>query len=191
MAEYFGISGTNGAGKDEIGEILKAHGFFVASATEMLAEGLKEKGWPVDREHKSKLSTEWRKQYGMSAVVDRGLELYEPVKDQYKGFAVGSLRHPGEAQKILDLGGHVIWVDADVKVRYDRVVGRVDDNKANEDRVTLEEFQAQQEREMHHHSGDNATLNIAGVKVLSDIFIENNGNDIAAFRYDVEQTLDL
>lgn len=180
----FGIAGVNGGGKDLIAEILQEEGFFVASATDMLAKGLREKGWPIDREHKAKLSTEWRKKYGMGAVVDKGLELYEPVKDEYEGFAVGSLRHPGEADRIHQLpNGLVIWVHADPEVAYSRIAGaNRGADKAAEDQVTYEEFLAQQQREMQHLSGDTATLNIAGVKERADIFLENNGNDKEAFR---------
>lgn len=192
MVEVYGISGTNGAGKDELGTVLaERYGFFVASATDMLAEGLREKGWPIDREHKAKLSAEWRRQYGMSAVVDRAYEMYLPVKDQYKGFAVGSLRHPGEAEKIHELGGLVIWLDADKHIRYERVTGNPrGGDKVAEDSVSFEEFQAQQEREMHP-IGDSATLNIAGVKALADVTILNNGNDKGEFADLVGQELGL
>jgi dephospho-CoA kinase len=191
--QYVGISGTNGAGKDTVGEVLKKHGFFVASATEMLADGLKEKGWPIDREHKAKLSTEWRRQFGMGAVVDQGLKLYEPVADQYQGFGVGSLRHPGEADRIHALpGGVVIWVDADPKIRYERVMDASRGaNKAGEDSVTYEEFLVQQEAEMHHKEGDTATLSIADVKIRADITLFNNDNDIEAFKQGVEKALGL
>lgn len=189
MYLHIGISGTNGAGKDVVGDILAEHGFFVASATDMLADGLKEKGWPIDREHKGKLSTEWRRQYGMSAVVDRALEQYQPVQSQYKGFAVGSLRHPGEADRIHDIGGIVIWVDADPEIRYKRITsGPARANKGAEDTVTFEEFLKQQEREMHP-TGDSATLNISAVKERCDVFFMNNGDDLDTFRLEVEQRL--
>lgn len=190
VMKIFGHSGTNGAGKDTIADMLaEKHNFFVASATDMLADGLREKGWPVDREHKAKLSAKWRRQYGMGAVVDKAWEAYQKVKDQYDGFIVGSLRHPGEADRIHELGGHVIWVDADPKVRYQRVTGGpARANKGAEDTVTYEEFLAQQEREMTP-VGDEATLNIAGVKEKSDIFLENNGDDIEAFKAQAEKQL--
>lgn len=189
--KIIGISGTNGAGKDEVANMLgKNHGFFVASATDMLANGLREKGWPIDRPHKAKLSTQWRRQYGMSAVVDHALELYEPAKEQSKGFVVGSLRHPGEADKIHELGGIVVWVDADPRIRYERVkVGNRGKDKKSEDSKTYEQFLLEQEAEMKH-SGDSATLNIGDVKDRADIYLLNNGNDVELFKKEAEKALE-
>ncbi|MEI7682873.1 MAG: AAA family ATPase [Candidatus Saccharibacteria bacterium] len=188
--KIYGVSGTNGAGKDSIAEMLaERHGFFVASATDLLAAGLREKGWPIDREHKSKLSAEWRRQYGMSAVVDRAWEQYQKVKDQYQGFVVGSLRHPGEGYRIHELGGQVIWVDAEPRTRYDRIsAANRGVDKASEDSKTFEEFMADQEREMHH-SGDAATLNISDVKAQADILLGNSSNSVETFKDDAEKAL--
>jgi len=192
--KIIGLSGTNGSGKDTVAEMLaERHNFFVASATDMFKDELVRRGWPVDRQHKAKLSTQWRRAEGMGAVVDHGLALYEPVKDQYSGFVVGSLRHPGEADRIHELGGLVVWVDADPKVRYERIQANLatrGEAKAAEDSKTYEEFLAEQEAEMHH-SGDEATLSISGVRDRSDIFLDNNGNDIAAFKDAAEQALGL
>lgn len=190
--KIFGISGTNGAGKDSLIDLLVAeYGFFAVSATDMLADSLRQKGWPIDREHKSKLSAEWRRQHGMGAIVDEAWQRFLPVKQQYQGFVVGSLRHPGEAERIHELGGKVIWIDADPKVRYERIrTANRGANKAAEDNKTFVEFLAEQEREMHP-VGDSATLNMAGVKELADILIMNNANNVQAFQQQAVEDLGL
>lgn len=150
----------------------------------MLATELIKRNLPTDRLHKSHLSAEWRRQYGMAAIVDRGIDLFK--SGEYKGLIVGSLRHPGEADRVHELGGVQLWVDADPKIRYARITsndrGRVEDQK------TYEEFLVEQEREMTP-VGDHATLNMTAVKDRADIFIANNGNDKDAFRAEVEQIL--
>lgn len=173
-----GLSGTNGSGKDTVGHLFaEAHGFLFADATQMLGDELTQRGLSHERENKAALSAEWRRQYGMAAIVDKAVESFK--KGNYKGLIVGSLRHPGEADRVHEFGGTVIWVDADPEVRYARITknsrGRVEDQK------TFEEFLAEQEREMHP-TGDAATLNIAAVKERADIFLDNNGNDIEAFK---------
>ena len=176
--KIIGLAGTNGSGKDTIAELLRdEYGWLFADATAMFVEELTKRGLPTDRLHKSELSAEWRREYGMAAIVDRAVKMFEA--GDYKGLIVSSLRHPGEADRVHELGGAVIRVDADSRVRYDRITsnnrGRIEDNK------TFEEFQADQAREMTP-TGDGATLNIAAVKERADISLENNSSDIEAFR---------
>ncbi len=180
-----GLSGTNGSGKDTIADLLvEKYGFLHADATKMLGDELDKRGLSHERINKSALSAEWRREHGMGVIVDKAVELYK--QGDYAGVIVGSLRHPGEVDRVHALGGKVIWVDADIKVRYDRVTKN--DRGRVEDRKSLEEFIEEQEREMRP-SGDEATLNMSGVKEKSDIFIENNGNDIEEFKRQAEQKL--
>jgi cytidylate kinase len=183
----YGLAGTNGSGKDTVAEVLAdKHNFFVASATDMLRTELEKRSLPTDRIHKSQLSAEWRRNLGMAAIVDKAYEEFSKQTARYQGIIIGSLRHPGEADRIHELGGKVIWVDADARVRYDRIQntnrGRIEDKK------TFKEFVADEEREMFPE-GDEATLHGAEVKRRSDIFIENNGNDLRAFKEKVMLSL--
>lgn len=190
--KIIGVGGTNGAGKDVLGLFLaEEYKYFNATATDMLVEELHKRSWPVDRTHKSRLSAEWRREFGMSAIVDKALELYNQTPSKYQGLVVGSLRHPGEAERVHELGGVVVWIDADPRARYDRIQANKHLRKrAREDEKSFEDFLADEKREMTPE-GDGATLNMAGVKELADIFIENNGNDIAVFQKTIEKALGL
>lgn len=180
-----GLSGTNGSGKDTVGVLLaEKYGFLFADATKMLGDELTRRGLSHERANKSAVSAEWRRQYGMGVIVDKAVNLFE--KGDYKGLIVGSLRHPGEADRVHELGGKVLWVDADARVRYDRITKN--DRGRVEDRKTFEEFLQEQENEMRP-SGDGATLNMAAVKEVADIFLENDGNDIEAFKRTAEDAL--
>lgn len=180
-----GLAGTNGSGKDTVAHLLQEkHGYLFADATTMLGAELTKRGLSHERVNKAALSAEWRREHGMGVIVDKAVELFK--SGDYKGLIVGSLRHPGEADRVHELGGDVLWVDADQHIRYDRINagsrGRVEDNK------TFEEFIAEEEREMSQ-SGDNATLNMGAVKSRADIFLNNDGNDIEAFRKYAEKEL--
>lgn len=170
--KIIGLSGTNGSGKDTVAEIIeKNYEFFVVSANKMLGDELVKRGQTADRVNKSALSAEWRREFGLDVIVNKAIEQAKSVGATK--LIVGSLRNPGEAQRVKELNGKMIWVDADPKIRYERIQagnrGRVEDNK------TFAEFQADEEREMNHE-GDKATLSSAEVKKLCDIFIENNGD---------------
>jgi len=182
--KLIGLSGTNGSGKDTIAHILRdEYGWYFADATAMLGDELTRRGLSHERVNKAALSSEWRRQHGMGAVVDKGLEFMAATGKEYPGFVVGSLRHPGEADRVHEEGGVVIWVDADPEIRYARITsvdrGRVEDKK------TYEQFLAEQEVEMHGKPNDPVALKISAVKERADIFIVNNGNDVDAFKQQV------
>lgn len=176
--KIIGLSGTNGAGKDSVGEILSEHdGFLFIPATNMLRDEAKQTGREPNRKTLAEISTGWRHQFGMGAVVDVALQRYEEEITKHHGkIVIASLRHPGEADRIHELGGMVIWVDADPQIRYKRVISNSHlRDRAAEDQKTFEQFIAEEKAEMQH-SGDEATLNMSGVKDKADIFLENNGN---------------
>jgi cytidylate kinase len=188
-----GLSGTNGSGKDTVGHLLaEHHQFLFVSVTDLLREEAKTRGVPVDREHLRGISAEWRREAGLGVLVDKAFAKYETIKDQYPGgLAVASLRNPGEADRVHQLGGRVVWVDAEPRVRYDRVQANADSRgRAEEDRKTFEEFLDEQAAEMHP-SGDEATLDMAGVKAQADTFIDNNSSSVETFQKDVEHALGL
>lgn len=186
--EVIGLGGSNGSGKDTVGEMLaERHGYLFVSVSDLLRDELKRRGLPIEREHLRALSAEWRRESGLGVLVKKAVELYEQQKGTYKGVVMASLRNPGEADEIHKYGGTLIWVDGDPKVRYERIFSR---QRTAEDNKTFEQFLAEEEAEMQH-SGDEATLNMSGVKAKADITILNNGDDIEAFKNQAEAILNL
>lgn len=190
--KVIGIAGTNGSGKDTVGKILAdKHGYLFVSVTDLLRGEAQSRGQPVTREVLRSISAEWRRQSGLGVLVDKAMELYETQQANYKGLAVASLRNSGEADRIHELGGTVVWVDADPQVRYDRVqANAAQRDRVGEDQKTFEEFLAEEQAEMQH-SGDKATLNTAAVKDQSDIFLNNDSDSIADLESDLAQALSL
>lgn len=185
-----GLAGTNGAGKDTVGHILaEHHKYLFISVTELLRQEAERRGLPVEREVLRTISAEWRRALGLGVLVDKAVAEYETVKNKYAGVVIASLRNPGEADCVHALGGIVIWVDADPRVRYDRIQkARTERGRAGEDDKTFEQFQAEEAVEMKP-SGDAATLDMDGVKQRSDVFVRNDQADIANLRTQVEQAL--
>lgn len=190
--QIIGVAGTNGSGKDTVMQLLSSkYNYLFVSATDLLAAELTKRGQPTDREHKSALSAEWRREHGMGVIVQKAYEAWQAQPGQYRGVVVGSLRHPGEADAVHELGGTVVWMDADPQVRYQRIQANAEArNRAVEDAISFEDFLAQEAREMRP-SGDAATLDMASVKERSDVFLDNGGDDIADFQAAVEAALQL
>lgn len=186
-----GLSGTNGAGKDAVGLFLAAkHDYLFVSVSELLRDELKRRGVSVERQNLHSLSAEWRREFGLAVLVDRAVAAFEQTDGKYAGVVMASLRNPFEADRVHELGGTMLWVDADPRVRYDRVRNAAR-GRGGEDNKTFEQFLAEEQAEMHNASGDSAALDMAAVKDRSDITLMNNGSDMATFEHDIEQVLNL
>jgi dephospho-CoA kinase len=190
--KLIGIGGTNGSGKDTVGHFLASqHNFLFVSGSDMLRDELARRGLPPAREHMRELSADWRRQSGLGVLIDKAVEVFNHSDGKYAGLAVASLRNPGEVDRVHELGGKVVWVDADPRVRYDRLQANLaarGEHRAVDDRKTYEQFLADEQAEMEH-SGDEATLNMGDVKAKADIFIANDGNDIKIFLREIEKAL--
>lgn len=183
-----GISGTNGAGKDSVAELLeKEYNFLFISMTDMLREEAVKRGLPVEREVLRTISAEWRRESGLGVLIDKSVQYYQEKggNEKYSGLVLASLRNPGEADSVHALGGQVVWVDAEPKVRYERIFSR---QRTDEDNKTFEQFQEEEHAEMQH-SGDNATLSMEGVKKLSDRTLINNEASMESLKQAVIEVL--
>jgi cytidylate kinase len=181
--KIIGIAGTNGSGKDSVGQVLAdRHSYLFVSVTDLLRAELNRRGIPVEREHLRELSAEWRREYGYGVLVDRAIEEFNKLKGQYIGVAIASLRNPAEADRIHELGGLVLWIDADARTRYERIQNNAEArSRAGEDSKTFEEFLTEEEAEMHS-SGDGATLDMSKVKKRSDIILDNDQTNLVEFQ---------
>lgn len=192
--EIIGLGGTNGSGKDTVGNILaEKHGYLFISGSELLREEAKKRGLPVAREFLRPIGAEWRRELGLGVIVDRAVAEYEKHKDKYTGLVLASLRNPGEADRIHELGGTVVWLDADPRVRYDRIQANASvRNRQGEDDKTFEQFLSEEEDEMHAPAdGDSTSLDGSAVKERSDVFIMNDTDNLNSFQLTIEKALGL
>lgn len=185
--KLIGVGGTNGSGKDTLAKVLvDDYKWVFISGSDILREELKKRGMPIERKNLRALSAEWRRQYHHGHLIDEAVKEFNNAHPQAKGLVISSLRNPGEADHVHKLGGTVVWVDADPKLRYGRIYSR---QRSAEDKKTFEEFLAEEREEMDHYEDDDATLSLAGVKARSDFFITNDSDDISAFKRSIGKAL--
>jgi cytidylate kinase len=178
--KIIGLGGTNGSGKDYVGALLAhEYNFMFISVTDLLRAEATLRREPVEREVLRTISAEWRREFGLGVLVEKAYQEYLKVADKYDGVVMASMRNPGEADTIHELGGVMVWLDADARVRYDRIQANATTrNRAEEDNKTFEQFLAEEEAEMHvPDGGDVAQLDGQAVKDRSDVFIVNDGAD--------------
>jgi cytidylate kinase len=188
-----GIAGTNGAGKDTVGRILaEQHGYLFVSVTDVLRAELRRRNLPIDRLHMRDLSAEWRREYGYGVLIDRAVDAYKSAMatGTYNGMAVASLRNPYEVDRVHELQGVVWWVDADARLRFDRIQRNAATRaRAGEDEKTFEEFLAEEKAEMYS-SGDEATLNMSAVRDKCDVKLQNGGNSLEMLEQEITGMFD-
>jgi dephospho-CoA kinase len=191
--KIIGLAGTNGSGKDTVGRILvEQHGYLFVSVTDLLRAEAVRRGLEPNRENLRTISAEWRRESGkLGVLVDKAVEEFKQAGTEHKGLVMASMRNPGEADRIHELGGMMVWVDANPHVRYERIqANAATRGRAAEDVKTFEQFQAEEVAEMNQ-SGDAATLDMSAVKSRCDVFIQNDNNNLEAFHTLVKQTLGL
>jgi len=187
--KLIGLSGTNGSGKDTVGHVLaEQHGYLFVTLTEALRQEARNRGWAPDRRSLRTISAEWRRESGLGVLVDKAVEAFQPLADQYSGLVMASLRNPGEAERLHELGGTVVWVDADPRIRYQRI-SQAHRGRDEEDNKTYEEFLAEEQAEMHS-SGDAATLDMSAVRDRADVTILNE-SDLTALGQQLPAALGL
>lgn len=188
LPQIVGIAGTNGSGKDTLGALLhKKLGYDVQSLSDVLRGELDKLGKEHTRENLSGMSRQIREAEGDGAMSERAIVSWREA-DHGSGLCITSLRTPGEAKAIRAEGGVIVWVDADDRRRYERVVsgarGRVTDT------ISFDEFMEQQRREMTP-SEKGGGLNMGAVRDIADVFVENNYDTIDEYETFLRQYFEL
>lgn len=176
LPEIIGISGTNGAGKDTLAELrFERQNARLVSLSDILRAEATNRGLDQGRESLGMISTEWGRVFGAGALSLMTIRNYWDTRtDDETGLSIVSVRRPAEAEVIQEDGGTILWIDADRELRYQRVLARLEKSGRITDAVSYEEFCAQEDREMHPESDDPFALNMAGVRDIANIHLENN-----------------
>jgi dephospho-CoA kinase len=97
-------------------------------------------------------------------------ELYKRAKERGGDAVIESLRRPGEIAALRALGSFVLFaVDADPRIRYERIVERGSETDA----VSFEKFLFDEKRES---VSDNPNVqNLPKCIALADVLLTNNG----------------
>lgn len=162
-----GLAGTFASGKGTVVDYLKTKGYTHYSSSGTLKEILDEQGLPHTRENLANAAEELLSKY-KGGVLELNLERAE--KAGVQNVVLEAIHRMSEADYIRSRGGKIWGVDADVEVRYQRVLARGEGAK---DAVTLEQFKIDMERE--EEGKGKVSSNIREVIKTADVVILNSG----------------
>lgn len=168
-----GITGTLGAGKGTIVDCLKERGFSHFSARDFLVKEIEKRGLPINRDSMTSTANAIRREYGNDYIIR---SMMDQALKEGKNCVIESVRNPEEVLLMRKVSGFYLFsVDADLKIRYERIKLR----KSETDNVDFETFVANEQREMNPQNGK--SQDIGSCMAMADYRFENN-SDIAALR---------
>jgi len=190
--KIIGLAGTLNAGKDSLGDMLaERHGYLHMSTSDMLRE--------IKRQHfgdtpealltrNDPFVIQLRAKSKPGFLVDGVFAEWEKLKDRYPGgFVASAIRAKSEAERIHELGGIIVFVDADPEIRYKR--SQIRQRDANESGKSFEEFMATELSEINVDPNDKFVQNLTAMRDMADIIILNNDDNIDKFKDDAEKQL--
>ncbi len=163
------VTGTNGSGKGTVVEYLvKNKGFTHYAARDFLTKEILRRGLTVDRTSMRLVANDLREAHEPAYVVKQ--LFLQAEKDGCERIVIESVRNIGEAEFLKSKGAFLIAVDADQRLRYERVQER----RSATEQVDFETFVEHEEREMRPVGPHD--MDIRGVMALANATIENNGS---------------
>lgn len=178
-----GITGTPGAGKGTVvAYLVNQYGFNHYSARAWISKQLTKRGLPLSRENMRLVANNIRAENGPSFIIER---LYEKAVADGSDAVIESLRNPKEIEALRFKPGKftMLAVDADPKIRYERILRR----KSSTDNVSFKKFLEDEQAEMNDTSPGG--LRIAECIQISDYILNNNG-DVEALYNQVDDLME-
>ena len=148
-------------------DYLKTKGFAHYSVRDFLIEEIQKHNLPVDRDSMRTIANDIRAMHEPSYIIEM---LYARAKAAGTDGLIESVRAIGEAEFLKTQGVKLLAVDADQKLRYERIVAR----GQSTDNVDFETWVEQEGKEMA--STDPNGQNLVAVMQMADYRIENNNS---------------
>lgn len=170
-----GIAGTLGAGKGTVVKHLtEARGYKHYSVRKFLLDEIARRGMPTTvRDNMSIVGNDLRAKHGSSYIFE---QLFKQAHEAGGDAVLESVHTMGEADFLRSQGAQIWGVDADIKIRYERILKR----ESETDHVTFEKFLEDNNREIAND--DPARHNIRKVIDSADVKLTNNGTQEELFQ---------
>lgn len=163
-----GITGSLGAGKSTVARHLKDRGLAHYSARDFIIAEIERRGLPVSHDTTVSIGNDLRERFGPDYVIR---SLHEQALSNGRNAVIESVRVVGEVEYLrTDNGFFLLCVDAEPRVRYERIKAR----GSSHDHISFEQFLEHEARE--RHSEEPHKQSIADVMKHADFTISNSGS---------------
>lgn len=190
-----GIAGTNGAGKSTLVDELESRGYMIIKVSDMLRRvaraslGSTQRGG--SQSPMGRIANAIREHYP-GGLVDIALiewwsmvaHLPEDLKPH--GFAIDNIRSLTEAERLKEIGGTLVVVDADRQIRYERVLER---RREDDEDLSFEEFCRREDAELGVDQQNPKDFSTKAVMDQADVKLYNEGS-IQEFSQSVGEMLE-
>lgn len=161
------ITWTLWAGKWTVVEYLVQTMWYTHFSVRSFLEEELDKRWlPHDRDQMRILADGLRKEFWPSYVID---QMYHKAAALWQDAVIESIRNIWEIDKLRQYRNFfLLWVDADRKTRYARIIERW----SSTDNVTYEQFCEQEDKEIH--TKNPYEMNLVWCLARADVVIKND-----------------
>ncbi len=161
-----GITGTIGSGKGVVVAYLcEKYGFVHYSVRNFLVAEIERRGLPMNRDSMALVGNDLREKNHSGFIVE---QLFLQALLSGKNAVIESIRTVGEIETLKKHKNFsLVAIDADVDLRYKRIVSR----KSVTDNISFEKFLEEEKREMQ--SSDPNKQNIKACVERADVVIKN------------------
>jgi len=163
-----GLTGRMASGKGTVADVLKAEGYGYYSLSDVIRDEIRDRGLEESRTTLTEVGNELRVNEGPSTLAVRILKKLTSGSS----FVIDSIRNPAEVDALREGRSDFVMlcVEAPAAVRFERLRsrGRIGDVQ------TIEEFRAQEERELA--SADPTTQQLLATESKADHILVNDGS---------------
>jgi dephospho-CoA kinase len=174
-----GLSGTLAAGKDTVAEYLvESEGFDHISLSAVLRKLATEKGIEITMENLTDFGNSLKVKFSADYLVERA----KKEANFSRNIVVSSIRQPEEIMNLKrEKDFFMIFVDADIKIRFERLAKRGRQGDVKE----FKKFEEQEEKQLDGQSGG---MNLGRCREIADYIILNNGT-MDKFKGEIKRTI--
>ncbi len=165
--EILGINGPSAGGKDTAGNHLAGLGYLHLATGDVIRQEAIQRYGTEEQRVLRMVGHELRQERGPGAICSAAIDSYRQRADEFCGVVVSGMRAVEAAKVIREESGLLVYIDAPVRMRYDRLVGR---DRPGEP-TCIEDFEVFEQEEL---AGQLTTgQNLLAIRAMSDVYVEN------------------